>query len=206
LGEHVLDICRTDSVLNLAVLGNIFRMFTRIFEPNRIYQSLCLACEPFCAPPVVLCIGSDRVTGDCFGPLTGEYLVRRHNTRCFVYGNLSRPVTALNLAETVRFLKLRHPKNPVLAVDSALGEADDVGSFRVFSGSLAPGAAAGKNLPAVGDVSLTATVAPRAEKDLFGARLGLIVPLAESAADGIARFLSRYRRAHFPFHASIIAP
>ncbi len=170
-------------------------MFTRIFDQDRIYRSLRFLAGHLTKPPVVLCIGSDRVTGDCFGPLTGEYLVRRHNADAFVYGNLSRPVTALNLAETVRFLKARHPGTAILAVDSALGSVADVGSFRVFAGSLLPGAAAGKLLPAIGDFSLTATVAQRGEKDLFGARLGFIVPLAETAAKQIARFLTLHRSA-----------
>jgi putative sporulation protein YyaC len=140
--------------------------------------------------PVVLCIGSDRVTGDCFGPLVGEYLTKLHNVDAFVYGKLSSPVTALNLTETVRFIKLRHPHSPILAVDSALGREKDKGTFRVFPGGLKPGAATGKTLPSVGDYSLTLTVASIDSGELNGVRLGFIEPLASYAASEIARHLN----------------
>ena len=49
------------------------------------------------APIIVLCIGTDRSTGDALGPLVGERLhgVCQHAR---VLGNLKEPVHAVNLS------------------------------------------------------------------------------------------------------------
>ena len=56
-------------------------------------------------PPVVLCIGSDRVTGDCIGPLVGHLLSAR-DLDCEVLGTPrsisptpSSPLSAATQAE-----------------------------------------------------------------------------------------------------------
>ena len=51
---------------------------------------------------VFLCIGSDRVTGDCLGPYIGHQLLEHLNTDThgvYVYGTLKSPVHAVNLSE-----------------------------------------------------------------------------------------------------------
>ena len=54
--------------------------------------------------PVILCIGTDRATGDCLGPLVGEQLFN-YNHNYMVFGNLSSPVHALNIRETIFQIK-----------------------------------------------------------------------------------------------------
>ena len=46
---------------------------------------------------VFLCIGSDRVTGDCLGPFVGQKLSSCSTPDFTVYGTLFQPVHALNL-------------------------------------------------------------------------------------------------------------
>ncbi len=51
-------------------------------------------------PPVVLCIGTDRVTGDSLGPLVGTFLHAYGSDRYLsIYGTLDFPVHALNLED-----------------------------------------------------------------------------------------------------------
>jgi len=109
-------------------------------------------------PAVILCVGSDRLTGDSLGPLVGYHLTRSHNINAFVYGTLDCPVTAKNLLETSEFIKTRHPRCRVLVVDASLGCAEDVGVIRLSRGGINPGAGVNKVLPRVGDVSITAVV------------------------------------------------
>lgn len=138
------------------------------------------------ARPVILCIGSDRVTGDCLGPIVGQMLVER-NIDAFVYGTLSRPVTALNLRESLRHIKSVHSGKKVLAIDSSVGKAADIGKIRVAFGAIAPGSADGKKLPKVGDVSITATVTDLDKAPLSAVRLGIVYSLARNIADRICR-------------------
>ncbi|MCH5164982.1 MAG: spore protease YyaC [Clostridiales bacterium] len=138
--------------------------------------------------PVVLCIGSDRVTGDCLGPIVGQMLVER-GANAFVYGTLARPITALNLKDAVKHIKAAHGDKKVLAIDSSVGKITDVGKIRVAFGSIAPGSADGKKLPKVGDVSITATVTDPHSTPLSAVRLGVVYSLAQDIASRIIRCL-----------------
>lgn len=138
--------------------------------------------------PVILCIGSDRVTGDCLGPIVGQMLIER-NADAYVYGSLNRPVTALNLRESLKHIKSVHADKKVLAIDSSVGKLCDVGKIRVAFGSIAPGSADGKNLPKVGDVSITATVTDLGKTPLSAVRLGVVYSLARDIANRIIRCL-----------------
>lgn len=138
--------------------------------------------------PVVLCIGSDRVTGDCLGPMVGQMLVER-GAPAFVYGTLARPVTALNLKDAVKHIKDAHGDKKVLAIDSSVGRLGDVGKIRVAFGSIAPGSADGKKLPKVGDVSITATVTDPRKTPLSAVRLGTVYALAVDIAERVLRCL-----------------
>ncbi len=140
--------------------------------------------------PVILCVGSDRVTGDCIGPLVGHLLKQRFDVPAFVYGGLDSPVNALNLAETAAFIAARHTE-PLLVIDSSVGSREDVGTIRLFSGAVRPGSALGKDLGSVGDVGITATVAPK-NSDLGAVRLNLVFNLAETIAAAVATSLSRF--------------
>ncbi len=139
--------------------------------------------------PVILCIGSDRVTGDCLGPIVGQMLVER-NVNAFVYGTLARPVTALNLKESLRHIKRVHSDRKVLAIDSSVGKSSDVGKVRVAFGAIAPGSADGKKLPKVGDVSITATVTDLSKVPLSAVRLGVVYELAREVTERIVRYVN----------------
>ncbi|MBR2970833.1 MAG: spore protease YyaC [Clostridia bacterium] len=133
--------------------------------------------------PVVMCIGTDSVSGDCLGPLVGQLLISR-GLPAYVYGTLIRPITALNLTEYYAFIKRKHTST-VIAVDSCVGK--NVGNIYVSHGGLKPGAASGKNLPWVGDISVTAVTScyPPSDKRFASVRLGFVYSLAESVASRV---------------------
>lgn len=83
----------------------------------------CILCHPGkWSELVFLCIGSDRMTGDCLGPYVGYLLSRYTLSGISVYGTLSQPVHALNLEKMADFIRSRHPQGLVIAIDASLGE------------------------------------------------------------------------------------
>lgn len=157
---------------------------------NKITKRLLSLSSDSAPMPVILCIGSDRLTGDCFGPLVGEMLISKYNVNAFVYGNLTTPVTALNLASSVDFIKARHPLSNIIAVDSSVGSHNEVGMFRVLNSGIYPGAGVGKNLPKVGDYSLTATVTNNnSSGGILGIKLGFVYTLAQLGAKALSDFI-----------------
>ncbi len=161
--------------------------------------------------PVVVCIGSDRATGDCLGPLVGEMLVSL-GAPLFVYGTLSSPITALNVRNVLSFVSRRHIGSTIIAVDSSLGKADEVGKIKLTKGGIKPGLATGKNLPSVGDWSVTGIIAPYGEGNKIASlRLGEISVLARKIADLIidssgARRLAPQKESIFPIPLNNTTP
>lgn len=156
---------------------------------------------------VILCIGSDRITGDCLGPICGQRLSAFTGRSGFVYGTLANPVHALNLSETLTHILAHHPSGLILAIDASLGEKKHLGYISTGKGPLIPGAGVKKELPAVGDIFITGIVNQTGVFDRFllqTTRLSTVVSLADTITGGIVdsftalhgnRYLSsRYRR------------
>ena len=107
--------------------------------------------------PIILCIGTDRATGDCLGPLVGEQLLN-YNSRYTVMGCLSAPVHALNLGETITRIYKSYDNPYVIAVDAALGISAHIGYITVSDCPIEPGKGVNKKLPVIGDISITGIV------------------------------------------------
>lgn len=56
-------------------------------------------------PIILVCIGTDRSTGDALGPLVGTKLEQVGITNFQVFGTLDEPVHALNLEEKFRIYR-----------------------------------------------------------------------------------------------------
>ena len=137
---------------------------------------------------VVLCIGTDRSTGDALGPLTGTKLRMLHHFP-HLYGTLDDPVHATNLANILDHIQTSYHNPFIIAVDACLGKIDSVGCVSLGYGSVKPGAAVSKNLPAVGDGFITGIVNVGGFMEhmvLQSTRLNLVMKMADTIAGGLA--------------------
>ncbi|MBH0230262.1 spore protease YyaC [Halobacillus yeomjeoni] len=107
---------------------------------------------------VIACIGTDRSTGDSFGPLVGSMLEDQHLKTFHVYGTLEHPLHALNLKERIELIYQVHTDPFLVAIDACLGKASSVGYVVLGQGSISPGSALKKDLPPVGDVHISGMV------------------------------------------------
>ena len=144
-------------------------------------------------PPVVICVGSDLSVGDSLGPITGTKLKEKlKGMNVYVYGTLSKPITAHEIKYTEDFVRRTHPQSAVIAIDAAVGVAGDIGLIKIAKRSLKPGSGANKNLAKIGDVSIMGIVA---EKSLFNyalfssTRLNIVYKMAEIISEGVANFI-----------------
>lgn len=141
---------------------------------------------------VILCIGTDRSTGDSLGPLVGyklnSYVFKYNNVH--LIGTLDEPVHAKNLVETLQKIECSHPNAFILAIDASLGDFNNIGQIIIKNGPLKPGLGVNKNLPAVGDISITGIVNVGGLMEymvLQNTRLSLVMNMAETIAKGIDR-------------------
>ncbi len=136
---------------------------------------------------VVLCIGTDRSTGDSLGPLIGTSLKRRLPLLP-LFGTLEEPVHAVNLAAKVSAIKDMVENPFILAVDACLGGIDNVGNIDVGAGPLMPGAGVNKSLPDVGDLYVSGIVNVGGFLEYFvlqNTRLSVVMKLSEVITEGL---------------------
>jgi putative sporulation protein YyaC len=140
------------------------------------------------SPLILLCIGTDRSTGDCLGPLIGTKLQSLAGQDVAIYGTLEEPVHAVNLEETLVAIHQSHPHPFIIAIDACLGRTESVGFISIKAGPLQPGTGVNKNLPAVGDLQIIGIVNVGGFMEymvLQNTRLSLVMKMANMISRGL---------------------
>lgn len=117
--------------------------------------------EPY-SDYLFLCIGSDKITGDCYGPLVGQKLkegFKNTYKNIQVYGTLDEPISAMNLEQTVNRIYKTYQNPCIIAIDSALGTQDNIGKILVSNAKIKCGKGTNKKLIPIGDISIRGVVA-----------------------------------------------
>ncbi|NMB12431.1 MAG: spore protease YyaC [Firmicutes bacterium] len=159
--------------------------------------------HPELAPLLILCIGTDRSTGDCLGPLVGSKLSSMGNLPpgVKILGTLDEPVHAGNLEECVQMLQQKEKLSYVLALDACLGRCDNIGYISMKDGPLKPGTGVNKNLAEVGAAHLVGVVNIGGFMEYFvlqNTRLSLVMRMADVIGNGIAGMLKWYWECFHP--------
>ncbi|RFU62500.1 spore protease YyaC [Peribacillus glennii] len=157
--------------------------------PRKISQELlALLPEGRIQPIVIVCIGTDRSTGDSLGPLVGTFLQEKATSHFFVYGTLDEPIHAMNLEEKLAEIRTTHVNPFIIGVDACLGRLKSVGVVQVGEGPVKPGAGVNKELPSVGNAHITGIVNVSGFMEfmvLQNTRLNLVLKMAKTIANGI---------------------
>ncbi|RHW40421.1 spore protease YyaC [Neobacillus notoginsengisoli] len=146
-------------------------------------------------PIVVVCIGTDRSTGDSLGPLVGTFLEEMRSPSFHIYGTLDDPIHAVNLEDKLKEISKKHFHPFIIAIDACLGRFKSVGIIQVCDGPVKPGAGVNKELPEVGDMHITGIVNVSGFMEFFvlqNTRLSLVVKMAKMIANGI-HLASKYQ-------------
>lgn len=136
---------------------------------------------------VIVCIGTDRATGDCLGPLIGYKVKDMKYQNVHVYGTLDEPVHAKNLCEYIDlFSKFDNPF--IIAIDACLGRLERIGFVNIKEGPLSPGSGVNKNLPAIGHINITGIVNVGGFMEIMilqNTRLSVVMNMANLIANGL---------------------
>lgn len=135
---------------------NAFEQDSALQLKNELYQTIENDCSDF-EDIIILCIGTDRATGDCLGPLVGEHL-KNVLPQVPIYGTLEQPIHALNLEETIQGIYDQYENPFIIAIDASLGIPEHIGYATLSKNPLKPGKGVNKKLPAIGNLSITGIV------------------------------------------------
>lgn len=71
----------------------------------------------FDTPPILLCLGTDKLLADCLGAIVATTM-RSRNYPNYIYGGLESPITQQNAQFCHDFIHTMHPASPLIIVDS----------------------------------------------------------------------------------------
>lgn len=143
-------------------------------------------------PIIFFCIGTDRSTGDSLGPLIGYKLKYFSKNNFYIYGTLENPIHAKNIAYMLNEIKSKFQNPYIIAIDSCLGSLNNIGKVFIQKKPLIPGLALNKELPPVGEMSITGIVNVSGSFEflvLQNTRLNTVMNLADSISKGIYYFI-----------------
>lgn len=153
-------------------------------------------------PPIILCIGTDRSTGDALGPLVGSNLLQYQSPYIHIFGTLEEPVHAINLDDTLLKIQKTYRSPFIIAIDAGLGKHSSVGMIDVKDGPLKPGTGVNKELTPVGNMHLTGLVNIGGYMEYFvlqSTRLNLVMKMAkiisQSINSGVREFFQKHAQA-----------
>jgi putative sporulation protein YyaC len=150
---------------------------------------------------VFVCIGTDRATGDCLGPLIGYKIQDMNYKKIHVLGTLDNPVHAKNLEEHLK--ELENYQNPfIVAIDASLGKFERIGYVNIKEGPLSPGSGVNKALPQVGNMHITGIVNMSGFMEIMvlqNTRLNLVMNMANIVSKGIKYNMWKFQnKTHIP--------
>lgn len=142
---------------------------------------------------IFLCIGTDRITGDSFGPLVGYNLKKFYacNKIIKIVGDLENTVQSNNIEDKYNQIMNTYKKPFIISIDSALSAQENIGKIIVEEGGIELGSGLRKNKMSIGDMSIKGIVARNTNNSrcnfamLQNTHLGLIISMVEIVANGI---------------------
>ena len=141
---------------------------------------------------IFICIGTDRSTGDSLGPLVGYKLKHLSKNNIYIYGTLENPIHAKNMVEVLSKIKSTFINPYIVAIDSCLGSLNNIGKVFIQKKPLCPGLALNKQLPCIGEMSITGIVNVSGSFEflvLQNTRLNTVMNLADTISKGISYFI-----------------
>ena len=139
--------------------------------------------------PIIVCIGTDAVTGDSLGPLVGSMLKAKLLGKTYVFGTVDCPITAYDVAAVSQFVKNAYPDTPILAIDAALGQRHEIGKIKTSLSPIKPGLGVDKRLAEIGSLSIIGIVEEKGNRFLSSVRLSLVYNMAEIISTAIESYI-----------------
>lgn len=131
---------------------------------------------------VFVCIGTDALILDSFGPMVGTML-KQKNPNLIIYGTLDDPITALNLKDKKKYISKKHSKSIIIAIDAALSDnSEDVHRVILNDTPIKPGEAFNKKLPKIGTYSIKG-ITGHTNNNISNGRIRYIYKMAEQVAN-----------------------
>jgi|GEM_PF-104835 len=180
----------------------------RVYEENPSYQRRSAYSKELSQGSgnhlIILCIGTDRSTGDSLGPLIGSKLTAACLPRIKVFGTLDNPIHAVNLETTLKKINIEDSNTPIIAIDACLGKSENIGCISIKPGPLQPGTGVNKTLPEVGNFHIIGVVNVGGFMEylvLQNTRLSLVMKMSELISNGLLQAIKDF---YYTSHTTLL--
>lgn len=128
---------------------------------------------------IFLCIGTDRVIGDSFGPLVGYKLnyLFRNEENIKVIGALDNIICTHNISKIISNINDTYPESFLIAIDAALSNRNTIGNVIVTPNKINVGSCFTRNNIYVGDMSIKGVVSKKLSNPKYNFKLLQNTPL-----------------------------
>lgn len=116
---------------------------------------------------VFLCIGTNMIIGDAFGPVVGSILKKcfNKNDEIEILGNLEDVITYSNIKE--KFKPNTYKNDLIIVIDSALSSKSNIGKIFIQNRGLRYAESLKKNNNMIGDISIKAVVGENSNNNII---------------------------------------
>lgn len=116
---------------------------------------------------IFICIGTNKIVGDSFGPIVGEILKRNlKQNKIQVIGDLTNNINATNIVKNMKHIECVYSNPYIISIDSALSNSIEPGNVFIVKKGLVPGSALNKKNISIGNIAIKGIVA-KDEKNLI---------------------------------------
>ena len=146
---------------------------------------------------VFLCVGTDKVIGDSFGPLVGESLNNKIGKKYEIIGSTKENLTYTNIQLKIDEIFEKYNNPCIIAIDSALSHERNIGRIVISRNKMTLGKSLNKDKFNIGDICIKAIVAKKYDTpmenyiELKRASYQLIEKLVKITSNGINNVMSK---------------
>lgn len=172
---HPLRIAYTHAHARLYIMQKITKICHKAIEDG--YSHI-----------IFLCVGTDRMTGDALGPVTGEKIRSFIRGNFFVYGTLELPIHAKNVEKKMNDIYNTFSRPYIIVLDACFGEVSQIGDIVMGEGGICIGRITQKKGIQVGNAYILGVVdggGGNLIDRLYNTRLFYVMRLSNILAEGI---------------------
>ena len=144
---------------------------------------------------VFLCIGTEKVIGDLYGPLVGQKLYENDfkSSKFNVIGRIGDNVTYSNIGTQLEKITNNYLNPYIIAIDAAISEEENIGKIVISNSKMKIGKAIKKQEKQIGNISIKAIVGKKNNtgldnyKELKSISYSFIENLANETVKGILK-------------------
>ena len=117
---------------------------------------------------VFVCIGTNLIIGDAFGPIVGSILQNTigKSNKIKIIGNLDDCITYDNIKEKIKDINKMYSDDIIVVLDSAISNKSDIGKVFVQNRGLKYGESLKKKNESIGNISIKAVVCEQSNNSI----------------------------------------